>query len=159
MHVQHKHSLFQNWGPHYNISWFVSTRREKGIAFHNKAESTVSSSFSIDDFVLARGADDRTHKQIFRWYSPCRITAVLTPPVCSGSFIHDGSPDKARCYRLMKFGDSLLGKLVAKHMTDLAEGAESRHEPIDETNDVDDAPDGLFFRVRWEVLQKKWDWI
>jgi len=51
-------------------------RRESAISAHNKATNIIHPSFEVGDFVLVRRANDRGHKLRFRWYGPCRVTAV-----------------------------------------------------------------------------------
>lgn len=43
-------------------------------------------------------------------------------------------------------------------MLDLADRTETRFEVVKRILDVEKAPDGLFFQVRWEALADKRDW-
>lgn len=143
---------------HKDVSEAVSTRRKRAIAAHNKATNIITPSFDVGDFVLVRRSNDIGHKLRFKWFGPCRITAVYSSLVYGVTSLHGGKTERIHCARLLKYRDSLLGQEVPKDMLQLAETTEARYEVVESIKDIGEAPDGLFFHVQWEGLPDKRDW-
>lgn len=97
---------------HKDLKRSVFLCREIAINAHNKATNIIQPQFTISDFVLFRRATDRGHKIQFRWFGPCRITAVYSPLVYGASPLRDGKTDRFHCARPITYKDSLLGKPV-----------------------------------------------
>jgi len=142
---------------HKKVKKSTCLRREKSIAFHNKQTCLSVPSFSVGDFVLVRRAKDRGPKLQFRWFGPCRITAVYSKVVYGVTSLRGGKAQRIHAARLTKYRDSFLGKIVPQDTLDLAERTESHYEIIEKILDIGAAPDGLFFQVQWEGLPDKRD--
>jgi len=142
---------------HKDVEHSVSLRRERSIAAHNRATNIVTPSFQIGDFVLVRRANERGHKLRFRWYGPCRVTAVHGSLVYGITPLSGGKPDRVHCARLVKYRDSLLGKPVSQKMLDLAETTQAQYEVVDKIVGIQQSHDGIFFKVQWEGLPDKRD--
>lgn len=61
---------------HKDVHSLVNKLREQAITKHNVKTNLVAPSFSVGDFVPVRKATDRGHKLRFKWFGPCRVTAV-----------------------------------------------------------------------------------
>lgn len=84
------------------------------------------------------------------WYGLWKITAVYSHLVYGVTSLHDGKTDCVHCARLIKYRDSLLGKLVPQSILDFCENTGSCYEVAKPTKDVSKDCDDLFFRVQWE---------
>lgn len=145
---------------HKDVHGLVTKRRDQAIAKHNTKTNIVSPSFSVGDFVLVRQASDRGHKLRFKWFGPCRVTAIHGPLVYSVTTLSDSKTDRVHAARLLKYDDALQGKEVPQAMLDLADKTESRYEVIDRIVDIGEDKDGIWFRVIWDGLpdQRDWTW-
>lgn len=143
---------------HKDVTKSVSIRREKSIAAHNKSTNIQNQSFAVGDFVLVRRARDRVPKLHFKWYGPCRITAVYSSLVYGVTSLRGGKTERIHSARLTKYQDSLLEKPVPQETLDLADRTQSSYEVIDKIMNIGQAPDGIFFQVQWEGLPDKRDW-
>lgn len=156
IHIDESQKALEN--IHKDVERSVSLRRDSAITAHNKATNIIQPQFTTGEFVLVRRATDRGHKLQFRWFGPCRITAVHSPVVYGVSPLRGGKTDKVHCARLIRYRDSLLGEPVPQDMLDLADHTETRFEVVEKIIDIGETPDGLFFQVQWEGLPDKQDW-
>ena len=99
---------------HKDVRHAVSLRCERAIAAHNKAPNIISLFFTVGDFFLVRRAIDCGHKLQFRWFGPCRVTSVHGDLVYGVTPLRGGKTGRFYCARLLKYRDTLLGKLFRK---------------------------------------------
>lgn len=133
---------------HKDVKKTTDLRRKKAISAHNKATNIVVPSFSIEDFVCVRRAHDRGPKLKFKWYGPCKITAVHSPLVYSVTSLHNNKSQRVHSTRLTKYRDSLNDLPVSEQILDLSARTESRYEVIERLLDVAEADDGFYFQVQ-----------
>ena len=133
---------------HKEVALAVAKRREKAIALHNKATNIVSPTFVIGDFVLVRRSNDRGHKLRFKWYGPCRITAIYSPLVYGVTSLLGSKTERVHCARLIKYRDSFLAEPAPDAMLHFAATTEAHFEIVESITGVGEAPDGLLFRVQ-----------
>lgn len=143
---------------HKEVQASVSTRRDKAVEKHNRATNIVTPSFSIGDFVLVRQATDRGHKLRFKWFGPCRITAVHGPLVYGVTSLSTRGTQRVHAARLIKYNDSLNGAEVPQEVINLADNSESRYEVVSEIVDIGQDKDEIWFRVIWDGLPDERDW-
>lgn len=142
---------------HKAVASSVNLRRPRSVNLHNQATNIITPSFSVGDFVVVRCAMDRGQKLCFKWYGPCRVTAIHGPLVYSITSLVSKKAEPVHCARLRQYDDSLLGSEVSKDMLDIAERTETRYEIVDAIVDIGEASDGLFFQVQWEGVHDKRD--
>lgn len=65
-------------------------------------------------FVLVRSSNDHGQDLRFKWYVPCRITAVYIPLLYDVTYVHDGKTKLFIFARLIKYSYSLFDKTVPK---------------------------------------------
>lgn len=132
---------------HKDIHENVSLRYEKSIAAHNKATDIQIPSVAVGDFVLLRSAQDSGSKLHFRWFGPCRVTAVHSPLVYSITPLRGGRTERIHSAHLIRYQDSRHEKEVRQETLDLADRTQSSFEITEIILDKVQAPDGLFLQV------------
>lgn len=89
-----------------------TARRERAIVKHNEATNIVMPSFDVGDFVLVRRTKKCGNRLHFKWFVPCRFTAIDGPLVYSVTNLSDSKTERIHSSRLLKYDDSLLGTEV-----------------------------------------------
>lgn len=143
---------------HKEVAKVADHKRKQAIRKHNKATNIVVPNFHKGDLVVVRRAKNSGHKLCFRWFGPCRITAVHKPLVYSITSLTGNKVIRAHCVQILPYQDSLNGKKVSDDMLDLVERTESQYEIIKRIVDIGEADDGIFLRVVWNGLPDERDW-
>lgn len=98
---------------HKDVQKRVSKHREQSIRKRDTATNILAPSFAIGDFILVRRAVDNGHKLRFRWFGPCRISAVHNALVYSMTTLSNLRTERVHAARLIKYNDSLHGTRTA----------------------------------------------
>lgn len=104
-------SLFD--AMHNDVSQKKTKNRERQITYHNKKTNLIVPSFRIGDFVLVPRAQNKGHKQSFRWKGPRRIVAIVGELVYDVENIITNGIERVHATRLLQYRADMDGKEVS----------------------------------------------
>lgn len=93
---------------HKEVNWRVKSYRAKQIKHHNKKTNLVQPRFAYGDFVLVRRAQDKGHKQSFRWIGARRITKVIGELVYEIEQLIAHNTENVHAVRLLLYGANII---------------------------------------------------
>ena len=142
---------------HKNVSEKITSKRRREIEAHNRSTNIVVPRFSIGDFVLVRRPHNRGHKLQFRWCGPKRVAGICSPLVYMVTNLEGSKSERVHCARMIFYSNAMDNTEVSSEVLELADKSESRYEIVDAIVALGKAPDGIFFKVRWDGLPDERD--
>ena len=144
---------------HKVVAGKVSKNRTRQIQQHNKRTNLVAPNFSVGDFVLVRRAQDKGHKQTFRWLGPRRVVNIVGELVYDIEKIVTGDVERVHAARLITYRANKENEPVSKELMAHAEHSEARYELVENLKDITgNAKDGMWVLVEWCGLPDRKDW-
>ena len=146
---------------HKVVAGKVSKNRTRQIQQHNKITNLVAPNFSVRDFVLVRRAQDKGHKQTFRWLGPRRVVKIVGELVYDIENIVTGDVERVHAARLITYRANKENEPVSKELMAHAEHSEAGYELVEDLKDItSNAKDGMWVLVEWCGLpdRKNWTW-
>ena len=133
---------------HTEVNEKVTANRKKQIAHHNRKTNIITPDFSVGDFVLIRCAQDKGHKQSFRWIGPRQIVSVVGDVVYDVKNLVDGKVERVHAARLMKCRPGMECISVSRECLEQFEHLESKYDVIEQLMDIGEAADGIFVHIQ-----------
>ena len=156
MKIESLQTSFDN--VHKEVNEKVTSNRNKQIAHHNRKTNIITPDFSVGDFVLIRRAQDKGHKQSFRWIGPRQIVSVVGDVAYDVKNLVDGKVERVHAARLMMYRAGMDCVSVCRKCLEQVEHLESKYEIIEQLMDIGEAADGIFVQMQWSGLPDKCHW-
>ncbi len=109
--------------------------------------------------MLIRRAQDKVHKQAYKWVGPRRITKVLSGLVYEVEHLLTHTIEQVYAARMKLYRVSKDGAQVSKELLEHVECSEARYEIVDKLMDISgNKKEGIFVQVKWLGLPDNQDW-
>ncbi|CDF35328.1 unnamed protein product [Chondrus crispus] len=144
---------------HRDVERRVSSNRAKQIQHHNNNTNIISTIFCVGDFVLVRRAQNKGHKQSFRWIGPRSVAKVVSEIVYAVENLVTHQVEQVHAARMILSRAKMDGKKVSAKLMKHAEHSEARFEMIEKLMDVTGTrKEGIWIQVQWLGLPDRRDW-
>ena len=144
---------------HKYVAEKFTKNRARQIKHHNKKTNLIVPDFGLGDFVLVRRAQNKGHKQSFRWVGPRRVVKVVVELVCDVEDVITNEVERVHASRLLTYRADFDGKVVSPDLLKHIAHSETKYELVGEFVDIDgNKRNGVFLLVMWEGSPDRPDW-
>ena len=115
---------------HKYVAEKVTKNRARQIKHYNKKTNLIVPEFGLGDFVLVRRAQNKGHKQSFRWVGPWRVVNVIGELVYDVENVITNEMERVHASRLLTYRADFDGKVVSPDLLKHIAHRETKYELV-----------------------------